>query len=217
MPSGKKRKYGLKYNDGVHLRVVQAIKLGATYDMAAKAGGVTSRTLRAWMADARRNGEGSPFFKLRGDVLAADGASGINALACIQKAAKDGKWQAAAWLLERKFGYRRDGVKELQTHATVPGNTEAHSLELLAETRRLRMAATADGSHVAAGNLLRMEADMVKAKRAEERAESERALSDADRPALLAVIGDAASGLPLDDIDALQRMLTEEKQRRRTG
>ena len=211
MPSGKERKYGLKYNEDVHLRVVQAIKLGATYEMAAKAGGVTSRTLRAWMADAKRNGEESPFHRLREDVREADGASGINALACIQRAAKDGKWQAAAWLLERKFGYRRDGVREPTAPAVVPQDVTIHTDELLQEIRRQRMEAQRDGSHVAVTSLFKLELDMVKTKQAQE---SEADESSADRATLIASIRDATAGLPIEDVDRLVSLLKEEKRRR---
>jgi len=209
MPSGDKRKYGLKYNDGVHLRVVQAIKLGATYEMAAKAGGVTSRTLRAWMADAKRNGETSPFHKLWQDINEADGASGINALACIQKAAKEGKWQAAAWLLERKHGFRRDGVKELQTHASIPGNLDSHEAEILGEVRRLRIAATSDGSHVAAARLLDMEAQMVSTRKEEARLEAARTHADANQDELLSLIAGQAEGMPKAVLDKLVDRLSE--------
>ena len=213
MPSGKERKYGLKYNEGLHLRVVQAVKLGATYEMAAKAGGVTSRTLRAWIADAIRNGESSPFYRLRADVMAADGASGINALASIQKAAKEGKWQAAAWLLERKHGYRRDGVKELHTNAAIPGSLDSHEAEILTEVRRLRQSATQGGSHVAAANLLRMEADLVQSKRAEDRAEADRSHQNADQGELLQIIKNATEGMPRAVLDELYTIISEKRRR----
>ncbi len=207
MPSGDKRKYGLKYSEAGHLRIVQAVKLGATMDMAAKAGGVSVRTLRAWLADARRNGEESPFYKLLQDVQEADGASGINALACIQKAAKEGKWQAAAWLLERKHGFRRDGVRESQPDAVaLPGSLETHQNELIAETRRLRIAAQNSGSHVAAANLLRMEHEMVHQAREEAERAAARTLTDAGHDDLLDVIRGATSDLPkkvLDEVHAI--------------
>ena len=213
MPSGKERKYGLKYNEDVHLRVVQAIKLGATYEMAAKAGGVTSRTLRAWMADAKRNGEESPFHRLRADVRSADGASGINALACIQRAAKDGKWQAAAWLLERKFGYRRDGVREHEAVAVLPGSLAQHQSELIAETRRLRVAAQRSGSHVAAINALRMESEMVNQARAEEERLAERSFSEADHQTLLDAIRGATSDLPKKVLDEVHAIIDSQRKK----
>lgn len=197
---------GHGYTPDVHVRIVQACKLGATRAMCAQAAGIGARTLARWLADGKKNPDG-PFGRLRRDMMQADGASGTHALGCIVKAAKEGKWQAAAWLLERKHGYRRDGVKELTTHAIVPGNSDAHALELLAETRRLRIAATSDGSHVAAARLLEMESVMVNARRAEERAESERSLSDADHDSLISTIRDATSTLPREVLDELAKII----------
>jgi len=203
----------LKYNTEVHHRIVQAIKLGATYDMASKAGGVTSRTLRGWLADAKRNGEGSPFYSLRQDILTADGASGINALACIQKAAKDGKWQAAAWLLERKHGFRRDGVKELKDHAVLPGNLDQHEAEILAEVRRLRVDASQSGSYVSAATLMRMETEMLTQKRAQEQAEADRSNASASEKELLEIISNSVDGMPRSMLDELSSII-EQKRRR---
>ncbi len=213
MPSSDKRQYGLKYNTEVHHRIVQAIKLGATYDMASKAGGVTSRTLRGWLADAKRNGDDSPFHSLRQDILTADGASGINALACVQKAAKDGKWQAAAWLLERKHGFRRDGVRELREHAVLPGNLKQHENEILAEVRRLRVDASQSGSYVSAATLMRMETEILTQKRAAEKAEQEATHANADTNDLLAVISETVDGMPRSMLDRLAGII-EDKRRR---
>lgn len=210
MPSGDKRKYGLKYSKESHFRIVQAVKLGATNEMAAKAGGISARTLRNWMADARRNGEKSPFHQLLLDVEAADGASGINALACIQKAAKEGKWQAAAWLLERKHGFRRDGVKELQQDvAVIPGSLEKHEVEILGEIRRLRLAATGSGSMVAAARLLEMEAQLVSQRKEEQRQEDARTHANATENELLELIATQAEAMPKKVIDDLVKRLTD--------
>ena len=213
MPSGHNRVRGLQYNERMHKRIIKAVSLGATMDLASKAGGISARTFRAWMADAKRNGEKSPFHQLHQDFIQADGMAGVHALGCIEKAAKEGKWQAAAWILERKHGYRRDGVKEPHTTAAIPGSLDSHEAEILTEVRRLRQSATQGGSHVAAANLLRMEADLVQSKRAEERAEADRSHQNADQGELLQIIKNATEGMPRAVLDELYTIISEKRRR----
>ena len=213
MPANDKMGPGHSYNAQVHYRIIQAIKLGATKELAAKAGGIGARTLTRWLSDAKRNGEESAFAGLYQDVIEAEASGATHALACIVKAAKSGRWQAAAWLLERKYGYRRDGVKELREYATIPGSLETHSAEILGEIRRLRISATDDGSHVAAANLLRMEAEMVQTQRAEEVAAEEAQHAKADESELLEIIKSSVEDMPRAVLDQLAKII-EAKRRR---
>jgi hypothetical protein len=213
MPAKDKMEAGHSYNAQVHYRIVQAIKLGATKELAAKAGGVGARTLHRWIADAKRNGKESTFAKLYQDMVQAEASGANHALACIVKAAKDGRWQAAAWLLERKYGYRRDGVKELREYAAIPGDLEAHSAEILGEIRRLRISATDDGSHIAAANLLRMEAEMVQTQRAEEIAHEEAQHSKASETELLSVIKGSIEDMPRTVLDQLAQIIDAKRRR----
>ena len=74
-------------------KLVQAIKLGATYALASSYAGISHDTFHNWMNTKPE------FFDA---VKEAEGAGAVQLLARIQKEATDGAWQAAAWILERR-------------------------------------------------------------------------------------------------------------------
>ncbi len=109
-----------KLSPDVQQRIVQAIALGATYEMAAQYGGVTYRSFRNWMqsGEPARSGPYLQFFQA---VKAAEGVAAVRWLALIEQAANDGAWQAAAWKLERRYPHtygRR--VQEVTGPANTP-------------------------------------------------------------------------------------------------
>ena len=123
-------------------RICDAIRLGATYEIAAKYGGISYRTFRRWVVW----GEGGdpvfePFVR---SVHDAEGAGALTWLAVIEKAAKDGAWQAAAWKLERRYpgSYNKtgDGREEAAETAADPVSARAE-LERLAAAMGLRLIA----------------------------------------------------------------------------
>lgn len=81
--------------------IVQAIEVGATYELAAQYGGVAYNTFNEWMkkGDAAKSGRYREFYEA---VKSAEGKAAIKWLALIDKAATD-TWQAAAWKLERRY------------------------------------------------------------------------------------------------------------------
>lgn len=86
-------------------RIVDAIRLGATYELASLAGGIDSRNFRRWMERGRKS-SGGPYFELAEAVNTASAAAAIGWLALIEKAAREegGRhWTAAAWKLERRY------------------------------------------------------------------------------------------------------------------
>lgn len=100
----------------VHDRIVSAVRMGATYALAAMYGGVTYETLNNWRnrgaAELERieGGKGrkvrkkeAPFVHFFNAIKEAEGAAAVGWLAKIEKAASDGNWQAAAWKLERRY------------------------------------------------------------------------------------------------------------------
>ncbi|NUN47678.1 MAG: hypothetical protein HUU15_02455 [Candidatus Brocadiae bacterium] len=90
-----------KLTPEIQEKVVQAIALGATYEVAATYSGIRRETIWRWVK--RGEGERSGRYKAFADaVKAADGKSAVQALANIRAAAK-GSWQANAWLLERRY------------------------------------------------------------------------------------------------------------------
>lgn len=90
-----------KLTPEIQEKVVQAIALGATYEVAATYSGIRRETIWRWVK--RGEGERNGRYKAFADaVKAADGKSAVQALANIRAAAK-GSWQANAWLLERRY------------------------------------------------------------------------------------------------------------------
>lgn len=83
-----------KRTDATRATILRALRHGATYKRAAEAAGIHRDTLHEWM---RNDADFSD------DVKKAHGQMMQTALASIEKAAKEGTWQAAAWWLERMY------------------------------------------------------------------------------------------------------------------
>lgn len=94
-----------KFTPETEEKLVTAIRLGATYELACKYAGISYQTFNEW-----RNGRGFP----RGTtaeqkaefseaIEKAEGDAAVQWLAKIEKAASDGSWQAAAWKMERRY------------------------------------------------------------------------------------------------------------------
>lgn len=82
-----------KYTPDCVERICEALKMGATYDLAAGYGGITYETFNTWR-DAK------PEFS--DAVKAAEAEAAVGWLRKIE-AASDESWQAAAWKLERRY------------------------------------------------------------------------------------------------------------------
>jgi transposase len=131
-----------KLTDAVITKLAEAIRLGATYEIACKYAGVTYQTLRNWIIDGETAREGSAARNLRDKLEEAEGRGAVQWLAVIEKAAKEGTWQAAAWKLERRYnkdyGNRttvdfnlRQEVKELAKDSGIPENVIMAEIEEL--------------------------------------------------------------------------------------
>lgn len=98
--------------------IVQAIRVGATYELAAQFGGVSYQSFNGWCKrgrielERRENGakpdtkqwkDEEPFVQFLEAVKRAEGQAAVGWLAKIEAAANDGNWQAAAWKLERRY------------------------------------------------------------------------------------------------------------------
>lgn len=83
-------------------RLLDALRAGATHQIAADHAGISVRTLYSWMAWGR---EGAPTYaELLAEMEAAQAGGALQCLAVIREVAVKGKqWQAAAWLLERRY------------------------------------------------------------------------------------------------------------------
>jgi hypothetical protein len=93
-----------KFTKDTRDKIVQAIQMGATYELAAQFGGVSYDTFNNWMKRGAEAAEGDQaFVDFFETVKQAEGKAAVGWLAKIEVAANDGNWQAAAWKLERRY------------------------------------------------------------------------------------------------------------------
>ncbi len=125
-----------------HAEFVQIMRAGNTFTTAAKAIAVRETHARWWYDQGAGDDADEPFASFRVDVDQAEARAESRNVAIVAKAASDGSWQAAAWLLERGYPERwarvsqRDKAAEV-TQAGKPSDPFAEADEL-AERRRGR-------------------------------------------------------------------------------
>jgi hypothetical protein len=90
-----------KLTPQVQALFIQALEMSMTIDLASKYAGITNSTFYNWMDRGKREGEGI-YFEFLETVNKAIARSALINMAVIQKAAKNGTWQASAWILERR-------------------------------------------------------------------------------------------------------------------
>ena len=91
-------------------RLIEAIKLGMTNKLAAQYAGIAISTFYLWREKANA---GDPLYMdLMDSLKRAEAQSAAHSLAVIKKAAQDGTWTAAAWMLERRHNFRKEAVHE---------------------------------------------------------------------------------------------------------
>ena len=122
-----KRKAGRKPNTAGMARVLEALGKGCTYKLAASAAGISEQTLYEWIrkGDAGRD----PYKTFVSDLRKAENTRAETLLDNIIKAGtKD--WRSNAWLLERRYGYRRDAPLDEPKVETKPidANVDARTL-----------------------------------------------------------------------------------------
>ena len=105
--------------------ICEAIAMGCPWDQAARAAGVSPRTLSAWRTKGYASEKGP--HRALVDALETAEAEGMRRnLAVIDEAAQKGDWKAAAWRLERRhpreFGRNR--------HTPPPEVTAAQQAEI---------------------------------------------------------------------------------------
>ena len=94
-------------------RFIDGLRLGLTYKLAASYAGVDERTIYQWIQRGRDGKEpDSLFAHFYHAVKAAEGLCAAQHMGRITKAAEGGQWQAAGWVMERRYGYsQRQEVK----------------------------------------------------------------------------------------------------------
>ncbi len=75
-------------------RIMDALRMGATYELACNYAGISADTFQRWRASDAA---------FAAQIKEAEGAAAVGWLAKIEKAANDNVWQAAAWKLERRY------------------------------------------------------------------------------------------------------------------
>lgn len=122
-----------KLTDAVRDGIVEAVELGATWEAAAQSAGIGVSTLREW----RRRGEAGedPFSAFVAELQKAEAAGIGRCLRVIRQAAEGGQWQAAAWLLERRYpaDYGRRVESRVEVSTPSPDQAVAALLTKLAE------------------------------------------------------------------------------------
>tara|TARA_R110000824_G_scaffold106470_6_gene251608 strand:+ start:2859 stop:3332 length:474 start_codon:yes stop_codon:yes gene_type:complete len=105
-------------------KICAAIRKGATREIAAASGGVGVSTINDWLRHAARPDSAPKFSAFSAAVKLAEADNALRALAVIEAAAIDGSWQAAAWVLERRHGYRRDAQITLAAATDAPADPD---------------------------------------------------------------------------------------------
>jgi hypothetical protein len=94
-----------KLTPDIQKKIVSVIRLGHYIETAAAYAGVSKQTLYNWMRQGAREDTGI-YRDFHDQVTMALAEAEIRDLAYIEKAAKKGSWQAAAWKLSRRFPKR---------------------------------------------------------------------------------------------------------------
>ena len=90
-----------KLTPEVQEKIVQALHLCSHRKHAAEFAGIEERTFRRWM-DRGKNPNDHEYAAFRAAVVEAEAKAKVMAMGCITKAARDGDWRPAAWLVERR-------------------------------------------------------------------------------------------------------------------
>jgi len=108
----KKKGRKSKFSEPVRERIIEALRAGTTYEIAAQYAGISRSTLYEWI----KKGEGfeTGIYRTFYDNLKKAEAEGaVVHLGTISQASRK-DWKAAAWLLERRHGYSKAGVNRAE-------------------------------------------------------------------------------------------------------
>jgi len=115
-----------KINEETKKRIIQAIQMGATYEIAAEHAGICRKTLYSWIEKGKTANKGSTFYSFLHDFRKAEARAALTSLTTIQREIQNGDWKAAAWFLDRRAGYRKDASV---TNTENVGRTEQAAAE----------------------------------------------------------------------------------------
>lgn len=102
-----------KLTDEVQEATARLIKVGVTVEVAAETVGISPETFYDWMRRGELKGSReAKYRKFRAAVEQARAEAEATLVTRVAKAASNGSWQAAAWLLERRSPERWAKIKE---------------------------------------------------------------------------------------------------------
>lgn len=107
-PKGRKSKFTTPVKD----RIIEALRAGTTYEIAAQYAGISRSTLFEWIKKGEKE-EDTAYRTFYDNIKKAEAEGAVVHLGTIaQASAKD--WKAAAWILERRHGYSKEGVMKVE-------------------------------------------------------------------------------------------------------
>jgi len=95
-----------KLTEDVKERFLKSIRVGNDKKVAAAVAGISESTLYSWLEKGRQPDAEPEFLEFLESVTQAEAQAEVNAVGRIRQAADNGRWQASAWWLERKYGER---------------------------------------------------------------------------------------------------------------
>ena len=96
-----------KFTKVIREKILESLALGATIQMACDAAGISRTTFYDFLKKAESQGGQYRTFSNNVNKASAEGA--LQLLGVVQ-AASERDWKAGAWILERRYGYHRDGI-----------------------------------------------------------------------------------------------------------
>ena len=118
-----------KLNEEVKKRIISAIQMGATYEIAAEHAGICRKTLYSWIEKGKEASKGSKHYTFLHDFRKAEARAALTSLTTIQKEIQNGDWKAAAWFLDRRAGFRRDATISNETNISQTETQQSQEID----------------------------------------------------------------------------------------
>lgn len=114
--------------------VLEALDKGLTHKRAADYAGISVGTLQMWLQKGRAAPHGQ--YREFADSVAKTEASQIKRLMGTIETASERTWAAAAWILERRYGYHRPPSTHVEATVNVPAPDSAQAPTLNSKAGR---------------------------------------------------------------------------------
>jgi transposase-like protein len=93
-------------------KICQAIRSGATVDIAARCGGISKTTLYRWLVYGEKNRKPG-YVHFARQFREAEALGALDALTTLRSSITQGDVKSAIWLLSRRHGYKTDSTHEI--------------------------------------------------------------------------------------------------------